>query len=515
MKKVLSFVLIAMMAVSALTGCGGTSSSDNTASGDSTGSTENSGAVVVSENPDDWEVITVACVPTQEVTDEAMVEEAMNAHLEEINAGVKMDIIPIQFGNLATTMTLMLTTPDDAIDVFTYSFFSSLSNVVSNEQVIALDDYLPLYPELVETIGEENLVLQQINGVQYALPVVGSLGYQIFYCMRSDVAETIGYADKNGEQMTLREITDMLIEAKAAYPNMISIPVSDYTLINEVDTLGDSNMLGVLLNYGLDNTEVVNFYDTDEFRTYLDYCYEWEANGLFLDDPLNQELSKTHIKTGLSIGCFQNGISAESVVTDMTTMAPSSDVTFCAYPFTDLVATSTSAAGSGYCISSVSSHPDEAMKMLSLMYTDETVMRLLAQGIEGVHYVVDDNGCSWYPEGETMATLGWGTGAQWYFPNQTLCIPFQTDNADYYKEMLASNDECLRSQAIGFTFDNSSVYNEYTACSSAVDEYLSALVYAQVDRESYYQSFLDELNDAGIDKVIAEKQAQLDALLGK
>ncbi len=513
MKKWLCYLLAGAMMLSVLAGCGSQSGGGSSSQGSSETAESGAGETSqVSENVEDWPVVSTPVVPTQPVTDEAMVEDALNEYLVSIDAGVQVDIVPIEFGNLATTMTLMLTSRDDPIDLFSYNFFSNLTNVVANEQVIPLDDYLEQYPELVDLIGEEYMAAGSLNGTQYALPTVGAYGSMLAYVLRSDIAETIGVADRDGETIDIAELTEIMLKAKEAYPELIYMPITTDYAFAIVDNLGDYSWTGVLMNRGLDNSEVVNFYKTEEFKDFLGYCDKWEDAGLLLDDPLNQSLDKSYLKTGVAGGAFTTGFSLNSIALDMTTTYNFDAVVF---PLSTPAASVSSTSGAGYCISTVSENPDAAMKLLYLMYTDEQVMRYFAQGIEDVHYVVDENGCSWFPEGESQTTLGWGTGAQWYFPNQTLCIPFETDDPDYYKEMIESNETCEKSTAIGFAFDNSEVYNEYTAVSNVVDEYLNALAYAQVDVDAMLPEFLEELDAAGIDTVIAEKQAQLDEFLAQ
>ena len=79
--------------------------------------------------------------------------------------------------------------------------------------------------------------------------------------------------------------------------------------------------------------------------------------------------------------------------------------------------------------------------------------------------------------------------------------------------MLESNRTCKVTDGLGFVFDNSSVYDEYSAVANVVDEYLLALIYAEVDIDTMLPEFQKELKAAGIDSVIAEKQAQYDAFL--
>lgn len=513
MKKWLCYLIAGAMMLSVLAGCGSQNNGDSSVQESSQASETSAGETSqVSENVEDWPVVSTPVVPTQPVTDEAMVEDALNEYLVSIDAGVQVDIVPIEFGNLATTMTLMLTSRDDPIDVFSYNFFSNLTNVVANEQVIALDDYLEQYPDLKDIIGEQYLPVGQVDGVQYALPTVGSYGNVWAYVLRRDIAEEIGVADRDGEMIDIQEMTDIMTQAKAAYPDLIYLPITTDYNNTIIDNLGDTSWTGVLMNSGLDNTEVINYYETEEFAQFLDYAKQWADGGLLLDDPLNQSLDKSYLKTGVAGGSLSNGFGVENIRMDMATTYNFDAVVF---PMSEATATVGTTSGAGYCISTVSADTDAAMKLLYLMYTDEQVMRYLAQGIEDVHYVVDENGCSWYPEGESQTTLGWGTGAQWYFPNQTLCIPFQTEDPNYYQEMMDTNESCKKSLAIGFTFNNEPVYNQYTAVTNVIDEYFNALAYGQVNADEMLPQFLEELDAAGMDDVIAEKQAQLDQFLGQ
>lgn len=519
MKKGLSVFLTATLLMSSLVGCGdevktnaenstaGNSAEESSTVGSSTGKNEEA------SDPSGWPTVSFPVVPTVEVTDEAIIEEVLNDYLVSIDAGVKADMVVMDFGNLNTVMTLMLSSNEEPIDIFSYMFWSNLSGVVSNDQVIPLDDYMEQYPEIKEIIGEENMKLGKINGTQYAIPTVGSYGTAYYYVLRKDIADAIGVSDRDGKTITIDELSDILGKAKKAYPDLIYMPImEDFMTIYGYDNLGDADVMGALENNGVDSTKVINFYDTDDFEQLCHMARDFEEAGFLLNDPLNQSRDKSYLKTGVAGGSISNGYDIASVKDDMATSYNFDAVVF---QVSDLAMTCGSASGAGYCISSVSQNPDAAMKMLSLMYTDENVMRFIAQGIEGTHYVVDENGCSWFPEGKSATEIGWGTGAQWYFPNQTLTIPFGTNNVNVYKEMLGANDKAIRSAAVGFIFDSTPVYDYYVAVDTVIQQYRPALLYGQVDVEEYLVQFREELKAAGIEEVIAEKQKQLDAFLAE
>ena len=65
----------------------------------------------------------------------------------------------------------------------------------------------------------------------------------------------------------------------------------------------------------------------------------------------------------------------------------------------------------------------------------------------------------------------------------------------------------------GFNPSNDKIFNEVAAVSNVVDKYNKSLVYGDVDPEVEYPKFIAELKEAGIDKIIAEYQAQADEWL--
>lgn len=69
----------------------------------------------------------------------------------------------------------------------------------------------------------------------------------------------------------------------------------------------------------------------------------------------------------------------------------------------------------------------------------------------------------------------------------------------------------IQSQAIGFIFDSSSVKSEIAALDSVLAEYRLGLENGELDPEEYLPKFIQALREAGIEKVIAEKQRQLDS----
>lgn len=62
-----------------------------------------------------------------------------------------------------------------------------------------------------------------------------------------------------------------------------------------------------------------------------------------------------------------------------------------------------------------------------------------------------------------------------------------------------------------FSFDSGAVKTEIAALNNVTNEYRFGLENGEMDPDVYLPKFRQALKEAGIEKVIAEKQAQLDA----
>ena len=117
----------------------------------------------------------------------------------------------------------------------------------------------------------------QINGEQYSLPNADSFGNFCTYMLRKTVAEEIGVADMDGQEITLDELNEIITKAEEAFPDQAwwgdMAPLS----LLGVDNLGDDYWLGVLLNRGVGETEIINYYESDEFRAWCEQTRWYNA----------------------------------------------------------------------------------------------------------------------------------------------------------------------------------------------------------------------------------------------
>jgi putative aldouronate transport system substrate-binding protein len=147
------------------------------------------------------------------------------------------------------------------------------------------------------------------------------------------------------------------------------------------------------------------------------------------------------------------------------------------------------------------------------MYTDEQVVNLINYGIEGEHYIMLGENTIGYPEGLDPMSHPYALNLSWEFGNSFLSYIPAGMNPDMWNMARESNDSALLSKAFGFVPDMSGVTTEFTNVLSVINQYMLPLNTGAIDPADYLPEFIEKLKSAGIDTIIAAKQAQLDAWL--
>ena len=460
-------------------------------------------AVAEEEKP----VVKLALPYIVELTKLDEITEKVNAIVEE-ETGCTLEFVPIDFSSYGTQMNMILSTDENLVDAFHTLYSFTLSSLVANGQVMALDDLVEEYGQgIAEAVGEDYLNCGRIDGTLYTLPNVGAYSDAMGYIIKKDIAEEL---EINPEEITtLDQLTDVMIRAKELYPEMDVIPTSaagwtkDYT----IDNLCDENNLGVLMDYGKE-LKVENYYATERYKELCEYGQKWQEAELFTEDPLNNTNgTMAEVSSGLALGCFSDRYSAYANVMDYQSMFGFDIV---AFKIDDAIATTQGTIHNSWCITATCENPEATMKVLNVLYTNPEVSSLLCYGVEDETYVLNEDGQASYAEGVDMFTAGWGTGMTFFWPNPTIAVPFAPQTSEYWEDVVASNSECIQSGALGFTFNADPVADEVTACTNVVNQYHLSLMAGIVDYEDILPMFLSALESAGIDRIVEEKQRQLD-----
>ncbi|MNC08728.1 hypothetical protein D3C75_563280 [compost metagenome] len=84
------------------------------------------------------------------------------------------------------------------------------------------------------------------------------------------------------------------------------------------------------------------------------------------------------------------------------------------------------------------------------------------------------------------------------------------DPADKWDAFKKFNDSSKEAPTFGFAFDPTPVKTEVAAINNVTKEFMPALYTGSVDPKTYLPKAAKKFKEAGLDKVIAEVQKQLD-----
>jgi putative aldouronate transport system substrate-binding protein len=161
-------------------------------------------------------------------------------------------------------------------------------------------------------------------------------------------------------------------------------------------------------------------------------------------------------------------------------------------------------------IHATSKHPERVMMMFNLFETNKEYFDLINYGIEGTHYtaVGADKYTALLPKYNDFGgfTMAWGTNNS-NLIRQDASTP--QDEIDFYNNSL--KQDSIETPLATFTFDDTDYKNEISVIGNVISSYLLPIELGLTDQTKGLEIMKQKLEAAGLDKVMAAAQAQLDA----
>jgi putative aldouronate transport system substrate-binding protein len=440
------------------------------------------------------------------------VEDEINKiSINEINVKVKLK--PVSGGNWNQQVTLMISGNDDLDLMPTLGQFTTMA---AQKQLLDITDLLQKHGQGIKsTLGDNFLKGTTVDGKIYGVTVGNGKAAVPTIVMRKDILEKYGLSIESVK--TLDDIAEIYEVVLKKEPDMamliqqntgnVTLAPSSLLLQPQYDNLGDG--IGVLM--GNDNYKVVNVYESDEYKAILETIRDWNKKGYIMKEAATSTETAVNL---LKVGKGFSQFSPSEVGAD-TQLTRNAGHPFVAKKLQDPLITSSALNGLTWVIPVTSKNPDAAMKFLNLTYTNADVINLIDWGIEGKHYVEKSDGTIGYPEGVDANNTGYGLGQDWLFGNQLIAHVWEGNDPNNYKILAENNKTAPVSIALGFTFDSSKVKTEIASVTNVVNQYQPGLDTGSVDPDKQLPEFISRLKAAGIDRIIAEKQRQLDEWVAK
>jgi putative aldouronate transport system substrate-binding protein len=437
------------------------------------------------------------------------VQDAIN---EILNAdiGVNLTLEPIDFGAYNDRMQLQLAAGEPCDIIFTAPWINSYTNNVANGSLLELDDLLKEEaPGLWASMPESTWDAARINNNIY-----GVINQQIFpkpwgVHVRTDLLEKY---DFSLDTVTKWEDMEPFLEAVKEGEGITPVYADDSgsslwrTQYYGYDGLDDGiGFIGIKADD--ESLTVVNLLETPEYREAANLAKKWVDAGWFPSSPTSSDEARAAFRAGL----FAMGYHVEKPGNDVE-MQTAVGWEFESKNLTDpLILDTSGATATMNAICATSQHPVEAMRVLEKLNTDPEVYNLLSRGIEGVHWVWEDeaNQVIKYPDGVDATTTGYEPNTDWMFGNQFNAYYRSQAQVGAWEATKEMNDTAYPSQALGFVVDRTPIQTEIAQVTAILEEAGRPIEWGWVAYDEAMPDLLDRINAAGAQSIIDEVQRQL------
>ena len=471
-------------------------------------------AVPAEETDEKWEgeiepiVVTLINGGQDNAYADQMAEEVLNPYLRD-KIGVEVTFKQVSVFNAASQYTMWIG-GGETVDLMTIAF-APVSAFTGMNMFEPMDDLLEYAPHIRELEEEGNpIYCPSADGHIYGISTLtkqSSNGHGIWF-WEEDLKEA-GLDYEDNQLVTLEEVDQIVRKVKELYPESYvgvygSAPRSAFTI--EADPLGADLSSGVIL--GTDSTEVVDYFETDGYKAYLELLRGW-----YLDGIVKKDAATTDALEGGSMGndenCRMMWNSYDTGIIDQLEQTSGKQVVALRTIRQNQNAMSDS--GIFNCIPVTSEHPEAAMRFMDLLYSDQFVENTVYYGIEGLNFSYTDETKTAYLPNQDASYWGLIAANRTLEPSIGTYDPDREAVYEKFAEEVASHP----TKGYGFLYNPANMTNQITAIDAVLQEYRAALETGSADLETVYPEFIKKLKANGIDDVIADKQAQFDEWLAE
>lgn len=503
--RILALVLAVLMLAGIFVGCAKTPASSTAPT-----TSETTDSKTDSQKPQELVDIVWYVYAAAARANEANVVAAMNEYSKE-KIGVTVTMNTIMSSDYKNKLTMDLAS-DTNIDMMFLASWQGQQSLIEQKAIMDITDLLPNYPELLAVMPEEIWTSAEFGGRRYLIPNYKEafLGYS--WMTPKAVADKVkaekGIDFKSLEINGLGDLEKAIPYVKAAKEVCnVTLGFGELGLWN-AQCLKPGQWEVISGTYYVDNTtDTVNDYRlTDEYMAFCKTAYQLNKDGLLSEEAATKNFANDILPDYLKKGDY--AVEHWTTVPDNESNASMRySVDVYTIPLTGNYQNSGIATGSDYAISAKSKKADACLRYLTLLNTDTKLADMYVYGQEGVDFKYNADGLV-----EKAENSGWDN-AVWKCCSYLIPTLATTEAKDKKEQYTEANEAAEAYRSLGFRNDTTAVTAELAAVKNVEDEYSALMNYGFYKPEEKMEEFRAKLKEAGIDKIIAEYQAQYDAWL--
>lgn len=507
MKKIVSLLLIAVLVISLLAGCGGKEFSD-------------SGEDVTLK----W------VIPMDSQTDLSLVQDKINEVLPKYLPNTQLELVCD--GAMEEKWSLWIA-GKTSFDIACSGFAMDLFTEIQKKSFVALNDLIDEYAPTIKKERDELYVnlynTGSYNGELYGIPAIQSyvdkyrtinITNNIVQYLDSDalIAATHGKPHITDEVYQIMD--DCLVKANQA--GIHTEIYGTYMWENCPAKIGYVFIGGRNSNLCYDpyadEVKIIDWHETEEFKTYVKWMSKWYKEGYINKDVMAGGVPKE----GEGYGNLWLGAKVDNANFGDKNVYTRKDDTYFKIESADMKINASYEIGSimtYLSIPATAKNPVRAIKLLELIRTEEgaEILNLIAFGIEGTHYEklndTDIKAFDYESQGTSSSKYGIPSWMLGNMMNGMYAIyPYNQSTIDYAKEYYTEIEPNIKKHDLyGFSFDLTEFNVHMTNIRSANQEYESQLGYGVASNtDATLTTLTENLNKAGMKEVIEKLQKQAD-----
>ena len=432
------------------------------------------------------------------------VEEALNAYSAE-KIGVTCE-----FRYYDSNQIALVSQTGEYFDItFTSDSWNDFATNLSLGMFRNIKDDLDDYPALRDSVLDTAWEAVTSGGGIYAVPHMKDIAYEVFWILNRDY-----FIGKKGfpqeTEISFEGIEPYLEACRQDDPDDYPIKVS-YGGITSwynalADWLNENYLIG--LEWEAKGTDgeytVKSALEIPAWRNRLKKIHEWYQKGY-----INPDAAVTESMPRSQAGFVQSGqgwYGAETIWSNAEQKA----VYIARYDGPKL--STSSVRGAMTAVSSFTPYWREALALIQLMNTDPWYRETARYGIEGKHYIRNADGTvTRTPRGNTnMNVQAYTQGHYTLGALEASSFPDVPTDVHQWDKAMERYRNAETSSVMGFVPDISPVESECLAIRQIIEEYKRELYTGTSDPDTVIPRMLSRMKAAGLDRVLAEIQRQLD-----
>ena len=433
----------------------------------------------------------------------AILKEKINATLEPlmVSWGEYRDKLPLIYAS------------GEAYDLVYVANWCNFAAEAIKGPFLELSELMPIYaPKTYAELSESGaLDSAKVNGALYMVPSTAIDYTTHAFMWREDLRKKYNVPEIT-DWDSLAAFNDAIV---ANEPEMLPMAMTNTSLLNYIlayendwaRPIAGGNASGMITYKVNDGSDIFNLVDTPEYEEFVKRQREWYLKGYWSRSVLSEttqindqfQAGKSAVTIANKNGLFQN-------IQRIGNNNPDWELGYKNFDkgLYELILPT----NNGVSIGINSKNPERALMFVELMNQDEEAFRAMFYGVEGVTYVVTEDGRKAFPEGADPATLNLrnlGMGMQ----VGKFILPDVNHDQGVIDEFESYNKNSVIPVLASFIVDDSEISAELAALINIVDEYKRPLDLGVLDPETALPELRAKLKQAGLDKVMENIRAQL------